>query len=110
MDLENKLATNITRFLLEWVKGLRMSVDRWNLTRQVASLTSPDMIFYHTRLKCYVVVELKIVDFMPEFIGKLNFYVSAADELLRGEEITRASAFFFARTKIRPLWNGLCVA
>ena len=45
----------------------------------------PDMIFYHTRLKCYVVVELKIVDFMPEFIGKLNFYVSAADELLRGE-------------------------
>jgi hypothetical protein len=45
----------------------------------------PDMIFYHTRLKCYVVVELKIVDFMPEFIGKLNFYVSAADELLKGE-------------------------
>ena len=43
------------------------------------------MIFYHTRLKCYVVVELKVVDFMPEFIGKLNFYVSAADELLRGE-------------------------
>ena len=40
---------------------------------------------YHQRLKCYVVVELKIVDFMPEFIGKLNFYVSAADELLRGE-------------------------
>ena len=33
----------------------------------------------------YVVVELKIVDFMPEFIDKLNFYVSAADELLRGE-------------------------
>lgn len=43
------------------------------------------MVFYHTRLKCYVVVDLKIVDFMPEFIGKLNFYVSAADELLRGE-------------------------
>ena len=45
----------------------------------------PDMVFYHTRLKCYVVIELKVVDFMPEFIGKLNFYVSAADELLRGE-------------------------
>ena len=43
------------------------------------------MVFYHTRLKCYIVVELKIVDFMPEFIGKLNFYVSAADELLKGE-------------------------
>lgn len=40
-------------------------------------------IFYHTRLKCYVVIELKVVDFMPEFAGKLNFYVSAADELLK---------------------------
>lgn len=40
-------------------------------------------IFYHTRLKCYVVIELKVVDFMPEFAEKLNFYVSAADELLK---------------------------
>lgn len=40
-------------------------------------------IFYHTRLKCYVVIVLKVVDFMPEFAGKLNFYVSAADELLK---------------------------
>lgn len=45
-----------------------------------------DMVFYHTRLKCYVVIELKVVDFMPEFIGKLNFYVSAADELLKGDD------------------------
>ena len=45
----------------------------------------PDMVFYHIKLKCYVVIELKVVDFMPEFIGKLNFYVSAADELLKGE-------------------------
>ena len=68
-----------------------MSVGSWNLTRQMELETPngksyfPDIVFYHTRLKCYVVVELKIVDFMPEFIGKLNFYVSAADELLRGE-------------------------
>ena len=44
------------------------------------------MVFYHIKLKCYVVIELKVVDFMPEFIGKLNFYVSAADELLKGED------------------------
>ena len=43
----------------------------------------PDLVFYHARLKSYVVVELKVVDFMPEFVGKLNFYVSAADELLK---------------------------
>ncbi len=43
----------------------------------------PDMIFYHTRLKLYVVCELKVTPFIPEFAGKLNFYVSAVDELLK---------------------------
>lgn len=85
MDLENKLATNITRFLLELGKGFAYVGRQMELDTPSGKSYFPDMIFYHTRLKCYVVVELKIVDFMPEFIGKLNFYVSAADELLRGE-------------------------
>ena len=85
MDLENKLATNITRFLLELGKGFAYVGRQMELDTPSGKAYFPDMIFYHTRLKCYVVVELKIVDFMPEFIGKLNFYVSAADELLRGE-------------------------
>ena len=85
MDLENKLATNITRFPLELGKGFAYVGRQMELDTPSGKSYFPDMIFYHTRLKCYVVVELKIVDFMPEFIGKLNFYVSAADELLRGE-------------------------
>ena len=85
MDLENKLATNITRFLLELGKGFAYVGRQMELDTPSGKAYFPDMIFYHTRLKCYVVVELKIVDFMPEFIGKLNFYVSAADELLKGE-------------------------
>ena len=85
MDLENKLATNITRFLLELGKGFAYVGRQMELDTSSGKSYFPDMVFYHTRLKCYVVVELKIVDFMPEFIGKLNFYVSAADELLRGE-------------------------
>ena len=85
MDLENKLATNITRFLLELGKGFAYVGRQMELDTPSGKAYFPDMVFYHTRLKCYVVVELKIVDFMPEFIGKLNFYVSAADELLRGE-------------------------
>ena len=85
MDLENKLATNITRFLLELGKGFAYVGRQMELDTPSGKSYFPDMVFYHTRLKCYVVVELKIVDFMPEFIGKLNFYVSAADELLRGE-------------------------
>ncbi len=85
MDLENKLATNITRFLLELGKGFAYIGRQMELDTPSGKSYFPDMIFYHTRLKCYVVIELKIVDFMPEFIGKLNFYVSAADELLKGE-------------------------
>jgi hypothetical protein len=44
-----------------------------------------DLLFYHTRLHCYVVIELKTGEFEPEFAGKLNFYLKAVDEQLRGE-------------------------
>jgi predicted nuclease of restriction endonuclease-like (RecB) superfamily len=42
-----------------------------------------DLLFYHLRLRCYVVIELKIGDFAPEQVGKLNFYLSAVDDLIR---------------------------
>lgn len=84
-DLENKLAQNITRFLLELGKGFAYVGRQMELETPSGKSYFPDMVFYHTRLKCYVVIELKVVDFMPEYIGKLNFYVSAADELLRGD-------------------------
>ena len=85
-DLENKLAQNITRFLLELGKGFAYVGRQMELDTPSGKSYFPDMVFYHTRLKCYVVIELKVVDFMPEFIGKLNFYVSAADELLKGDD------------------------
>lgn len=44
-----------------------------------------DLLFYHTRLKCYIVIELKINEFEPEYIGKLNFYISAINELVKDE-------------------------
>jgi hypothetical protein len=44
-----------------------------------------DLLFYHTRLHSYVVVDLKIGDFQPEYAGKMNFYLSAVDDLLRVE-------------------------
>ena len=45
----------------------------------------PDLLFYHIPQHRYVVVELKVVKFIPEFAGKLNFYVTAVDELLRAK-------------------------
>ncbi len=84
-DLEDKLAQNITRFLLELGKGFAYVGRQMELTTPSGKSYFPDMVFYHTKLKCYVVIELKVVDFMPEFVGKLNFYVAAADELLKDE-------------------------
>lgn len=46
-----------------------------------------DLLFYHTQLQCYVVIELKIGVFMPEYAGKLNFYLSAVDNLMRNDSV-----------------------
>ena len=82
-ELEDALVSNITRFLLELGKGFAFVGRQIELRMPNGKSYFPDLIFYHTFLKCYVVVELKVVDFIPEFVGKLNFYVSAADELLK---------------------------
>jgi predicted nuclease of restriction endonuclease-like (RecB) superfamily len=50
-----------------------------------------DLLFYHTRLHCYIIIELKIGAFVPEFAGKLNFYLSAADDLLRDPVMDKPS-------------------
>jgi hypothetical protein len=44
-----------------------------------------DLLFYHTKLRCYVVIELKTGKFKPEYAGKLNFYLSAVDDNLKTE-------------------------
>jgi len=46
-----------------------------------------DLLFYHTRLHCYVVIELKNTAFRPEYVGKLNFYLAAVDDLVRNQTV-----------------------
>ncbi len=84
-DLENALAKNITRFLLELGKGFSYVGRQMELQMPGGQIFFPDLVFYHIPQHRYVVVELKAVKFMPEFAGKLNFYVTAADKLLRGD-------------------------
>jgi hypothetical protein len=45
-----------------------------------------DLLFYHIQLKCYVVIELKNNKFIPEYAGKLNYYISAVDILVKNED------------------------
>lgn len=80
--LEDALEQNITRFLLELGTGFAF-IGRQKEIVVSGKTRKIDMLFYHIRLKCYVVVELKAVSFEPEFAGKLNFYVNAVNELIR---------------------------
>ncbi|MDE6288929.1 MAG: PDDEXK nuclease domain-containing protein [Muribaculaceae bacterium] len=82
-QLEDELAANITRFLLELGQGFAYVGRQMELRMSGGQTFIPDMIFYHTRLKLYIVVELKVTTFIPEYAGKLNFYVSAVDELMK---------------------------
>lgn len=80
--LENALEQNITRFLLELGTGFAF-VGRQKEIVVSGKTRKIDLLFYHIRLRCYVVVELKVTAFEPEFVGKLYFYVSAVDELIK---------------------------
>lgn len=98
-DLEEQLANNITRFLLELGHGFAYVGRQMELRMPGGQSFYPDMIFYHVKLKCYVVVELKVVKFIPEFAGKLNFYVSAADHLLREKDDNPSIGLLICKSK-----------
>jgi predicted nuclease of restriction endonuclease-like (RecB) superfamily len=81
-DIEKQLINHIKQFLLELGKGFAFISNQFHL--QVGdSDYYLDLLFYHTRLKCYVVIELKNTKFIPEYAGKLNFYLSAVDSLVK---------------------------
>lgn len=98
-ELEDALAHNISRFLLELGKGFAFVGRQMELRMPGGQSFFPDMIFYHTKLKCYVVLELKVVPFIPEFAGKLNFYVTAADQLLRDENDNPSIGLLICKSK-----------
>ncbi len=83
-ELEDALSQNITAFLLELGIGFAYVGKQYKLEVDGEEFKI-DMLFYHIKLRCYVVLELKVVDFKPEFAGKLNFYTSAIDEALKSE-------------------------
>ncbi len=84
-ELESALEQNITQFLLELGTGFAF-VGRQKEIIVSGKTRKIDMLFYHIGLKCYVVVELKVVSFEPEFAGKLNFYVNAVNELIKAPD------------------------
>jgi len=99
LDFENKLVKHITDFLLELGKGFSFVGRQMQLSMPNGATYYPDLIFYHIPSHRYLVCELKIVPFAPEFAGKLNFYVSAVDHLLRGKDDNQTIGLLICRSK-----------
>ena len=81
-ELEESLTKNITDLLLEMGTGFAF-VGRQKEILVGGRTRRIDLLFYHIRLRCYIVCELKVRPFEPEFAGKLNYYVNAVDDLLK---------------------------
>lgn len=81
-DLQLALEQNIVQFLLELGNGFAF-VGRQKVFMVDGDEFKADLLFYHLKLRRYVVVELKVVKFQPEFISKLNFYCSCVNYQLK---------------------------
>ena len=84
-DIENALVRHVTRFLMELGAGFAFIGRQYRLEVGGDEFFI-DLLFYHIRLKCFVVVELKGVEFRPEHAGKLNFYLAAVDAQLKAPD------------------------
>lgn len=81
-DLQKALLLHVRSFLLELGAGFALVGSEYHLEVGNQDFYL-DLLFYHLHLRCYVVVELKIGAFQPEYAGKMNFYLSAVDDILR---------------------------
>lgn len=84
-DVERGLLAHIRDFLLELGVGFALVGSQYPLEVGGQEYRL-DLLFFHIRLRCYVVVELKVGAFQPEYAGKMNFYLSAVDDLVREPE------------------------
>lgn len=83
-DVEQAMLHHVEKVLLELGQGFALLGRQYKITVAEEEFYI-DLLFYHTRLHAYMVVELKGGAFKPEYTGKLNFYCSAVDDLLRSE-------------------------
>lgn len=84
LDLERGLVAHVQKLLLEMGKGFAFVARQYHVVVAEQDYYI-DLLFYHFKLQCFVVVELKARDFKPEDAGKINFYLSAIDDLVKSE-------------------------
>jgi predicted nuclease of restriction endonuclease-like (RecB) superfamily len=101
-DLERALVTHIRDFLLELGAGFSFVGSQYRLEVEGEEYFV-DLLFYHLKLRCYVVIDLKMTEFRPEFSGKMNFYVSAVNLLLRHSDDHPTIGVILCRSKNRTI-------
>ena len=101
-ELEMALIDNITSFLLELGSGFAFIGKQKHIKVGERDFYI-DLLFYHTQMHCYVVIELKTVDFEPEFAGKLNFYIKAVDMQIKSDRDEPTIGILLSKGKDKTL-------
>ena len=108
--LEGVLEQRMTRFLLELGEGWAF-VGRQKEIIIAGKTRKIDLLFYHIYLRCYVVLELKVKPFDPEFAGKLNFYVNAVNEFVKRDSDNPTIGLLICkdmdRTEVQLAFQGI---
>jgi len=99
-ELERALIDHLRDFLLELGVGFSFVGSQYRLEVGGQEFRL-DLLFYHLRLRAFVVIEVKVTDFQPEFSGKMNFYLSAVDDLLRHPDDQPSIGMILCKSKNR---------
>lgn len=97
-DIENALVKDITKLLLELGTGFAFLGNQYHLNIGGDDFYI-DLLFYNLNLRCYIVIELKTGDFKPEYAGKLNFYLSAVDDMLKSDTDNTSIGLLLCKSK-----------
>jgi len=98
LEIEKQLTDHITKFLLELGKGFAFIGRQYPLKVGKKDYRL-DLLFYHIRLRCFVVIDLKTGEFEPEFAGKMNFYLSVVDAQLKTAEDNTSIGIILCKSK-----------
>jgi predicted nuclease of restriction endonuclease-like (RecB) superfamily len=99
-EIEKQLVNHIKSFLLELGAGFSFVGEQYHLDIGGDDFYI-DLLFYHLKLRCYVVIELKNGKFIPEYAGKLNFYLSAVDDILKHKTDNPTIGLLLCKSKNR---------
>ena len=98
LEVEDALVSHVTKLLLEFGRGFAF-VGRQVHLEVGGEDFYIDLLFYHLKLHCYVVIELKTGKFKPEYAGKMNFYLSAVDDLIKSDADAPSIGLILCRDK-----------